>query len=144
VSFPTPLILLLPILLLPPPNKASKRLKIVLLLDAVPLLLSFENIWFRKETSDSLDGKKEDNGKLLNGEEDGDSREENGKSEGEGEGEGEEKEGEESIANGPNNSLNSERLKSLFEFLEKLSILVRPEIELSLFNRELPPMLKDG
>jgi hypothetical protein len=143
VSFPKPLILLLPLLLLPPPNKASKRLKIVLLLDAVPLLLSFENIWFRKETSDSLDGKKEDNGKLLNGEEeDGDSREENGKSEGEGE--GEEKEGEESIANGPNNSLNSERLKSLFEFLEKLSILVRPEIELSLFSRELPPMLKDG
>jgi hypothetical protein len=91
-----------------------------------------------------LDGKKEDNDKLLNEEEeeDGDSREEKGKSEGEGE--GEEKEGEESIANGPNNSLNSERLKSLFEFLEKLSILVRPEIELSLFSRELPPMLKDG
>lgn len=143
MSFPTPLILLLPILLLPPPNKASKRLKIVLLLDAVPLLLAFENIWFRKETSDSLDGKKEDNGKSLNEEEvDGDSREENGKSEGEGE--GEEKEGEESIANGPNNSLNSERLKSPFEFLEKLSILVRPEIELSFFSRELPPMLKDG
>jgi hypothetical protein len=91
-----------------------------------------------------LDGKKEDNGKLLNEEEeeeDGDSREDKGKSEGDGE--GEEKEGEESIANGPNNSLNSERLKSLFEFLEKLSILVRPEIELSLFSRELP-MLKDG
>ena len=143
MSFPTPLILLLPILLLPPPNKASKRLRIVLLLDAVPLLLSFENIWFRKETSDSLDGKKEDNGKLLNEEgeeEDGDSREDKGKSEGE----GEVKEGEESIANGPNNSLNSERLKSLFEFLEKLSILVRPEIELSLFSRELPPMIKDG
>ena len=50
---------------------------------------------------------------------------------------------EESIANGPNNSLNFERLKSLFEFLEKLSILARSEIELSLFSRELP-MLKDG
>ena len=137
VSFPSPLLLLL-LLLLPPPNKASKRLKIVVLLDAVPLLLSFKNIWFRKEVSDSLDGKKEDNGKSLNGEEeeDGDSKEENGEFE-----DGED--GEESIAKGPNNSLNSERLKSLFEFLEKLSILVRPEIELSLFSRELP-MLKDG
>ena len=66
VSFPSPLLLLL---LPTPPNKASKGLKIVVSLDAVPLLLSFKNIWFKKEVPDSLDGKKEDNGKLLNEEE---------------------------------------------------------------------------
>jgi len=108
------------------------------------LLLSFKNIWVKKEVSDLLGGKKEENGESLNEEdgevEEGDSREENGEFEGEGEGEGE---GEASSANGPNNSLNPERLKSPFEFLEKLSILTRPEIELSLFNRELP-MSKDG
>ena len=89
-----------------------------------------------------MGGKKEENGESLNEEEweveEGYSREENGEFEGEGEGEGEA-----SSANGPNNSLNPERLKSPFEFLEKLSILTRPEIELSLFNRELP-MSKDG
>ena len=82
-----------------------------------------------------LDGKK-DNGKSLNEEEEeeeGDSREEKGEFE----------DGEESIANGPNNCLNSERLKSSVEFFEKLSISASPEIELSLFNRELP-MLRDG
>jgi len=87
-----------------------------------------------------LGGKKEENGESLNEEdgevEEGDCREENGEFEGEGEGEA-------SSANGPNNSLNPERLNSPFEFLEKLSILTRPEIELSLFNRELP-MSKDG
>jgi hypothetical protein len=66
--------------------------------------------------------------------EEGDSREEKGECEAEGEA---------SIANGPTNSLNCERLKSPFGFLEKLSKLTRPEIELSLFSRELP-MLKDG
>lgn len=85
---------------------------------------------------------KEENGESLNEEEgevdEGDCREENGEFGGEGEGEGEV-----SSANGPNNSLNPERLKSPFGFLEKLSILTRPEIELSLFNRELP-MSKDG
>lgn len=85
-----------------------------------------------------MDGKKEDNGKLLNEEEreDGDSREEDGEFDWEGE-------REDSIANGPNNSLNFERLNSLFEFFEKLSILARSEIELSLFGRELP-MSKEG
>ena len=80
-------------------------------LDAVPLLLSFNNIWFKKEVSDSLDGKKEENGKSLNEGEDCDPREENDEFEGE---------GEESIAKGPNNFLNSERLKSPFEFLERI------------------------
>ena len=107
-------------------------------LDAVPLLLLFKNIWFKKEVSDSLGGKKEEKGESLNEEdgevEEGDSREENGEFE---------LEGEASSANGPNNSLNPERLNSPFEFLEKLSILTRPEIELSLFNRELP-MSKEG
>jgi len=110
----------------------------VVSLDAVPLLLLFKNIWFKKEVSDSLGGKKEEKGESLNEEdgevEEGDSREENGEFE---------VEGEASSANGPNNSLNPERLKSPFGFLEKLSILTRPEIELSLFNRELP-MSKDG
>jgi hypothetical protein len=86
--------------------------------------------------------KKEENGELLNEEdgevEEGDFREENGEFEGEGEGEGEP-----SNANGPNNSLNPERLKSPFEFLEKLTILTSPEIELSLFNRELPMSKED-
>lgn len=84
--------------------------------------------------------KKEENGESLNEEdgevEEGDFREENGEFEGEGE-------GEPSNANGPNNSLNPERLKSPFEFLEKLSILTSPEIELSLFNRELPMSEED-
>ena len=85
-----------------------------------------------------LDGKMDENGKSLNEEdedwgEDGDSRDEKGEFE----------DWEESIANGPNNCLNSERLKSSVEFFEKLSILASPEIELSLFNRGLP-MLRDG
>ena len=50
---------------------------------------------------------------------------------------------EESIAKGPNNCLNSERLKSPVEFWERLSISANPEIELSLLNRKLP-MLSDG
>lgn len=105
-------------------------------LRAVPLLLSFKNIWFRKEVSVPLDGKKDENGKSLDEEEeeDGDSREEKGELE----------DGEESIANGPNNCLNSERLKpSAVEFFDKLSILASPENELSLFNRE-SPTLRDG
>ena len=56
---------------------------------------------------------------------------------------GEFEDGDESIANGPNNCLNSERLKSSVEFLENLSMSASPEIELSLFNRELP-MLREG
>ena len=55
-----------------PPNMASKGLKIVVSLTAVPLLLSFKNIWFRKEVSDSLDDKKDENGKSLNEEGDED------------------------------------------------------------------------
>ena len=132
------LLLLLPTPKLPPPNKASKGLKTVVSLDVVPLLVLFKNIWFKKEVSDSLDGKKEENGKSLTVEEgeveDGDPREENNVFE--------EEEGEASIANGPNNSLSFERLKSPFEFLEKLSKLARPEVEL-LFIRELS-RLKDG
>jgi hypothetical protein len=104
------------------------------------LLPPFKNIWFKKEVSDSLGGKKEENGESLNEEEGEEEVEEGGSMEENGEFEAE---GEPSSANGPNNSLNPERLKSPFEFLEKLSILTRPEIELSLFNRELP-MSKDG
>jgi hypothetical protein len=89
------------------------------------------------EISESLAGKKEENGKSLNeDEEDDEPREDNGELE-------EGKEGDASIANGPNNSFNSERLNSPFGFLEKLSKLKRPEMELSLFGKELP-RLKDG
>ena len=89
------------------------------------------------EISESLAGKKEENGKSLNeDEEDDEPREDNGELE-------EGKEGDASIANGPNNSFNSERLNSPFGFLEKLSKLKRPEMELSLFGKELP-RFKDG
>ncbi len=82
--------------------------------------------------------KKDENGKSLNEEgedeeDDWDSREENDEFE----------DGDESIANGPNNCLNSERLKSSVEFLGKLRISASPEIELSLFNRELPMLKMD-
>jgi len=107
----------------------------VVSLRAVPLLLLFKNIWFRNEAPDSLDGKKDENGKSLS-EEEGDSNEEKGDDDDEGE-------REESIANGPNNWINSDRLKPPVEFLEKLSNSARPVIELSLFSREFP-ILKDG
>ena len=45
---------------------ASNGLKIVVSLTAVPLLLSFKNIWFRKEVSVPLDNRKDENGKSLN------------------------------------------------------------------------------
>jgi hypothetical protein len=118
-----------------PPNKASKGLKILVSLRAVAFLPSFKNIWFRKEVSVPFDGKKDENGKSLNEEgedEDWDSREENGEFE----------DWDGSIANGPNNCLNSERLKSSVEFFGKLRISASPEIELSLFISEFP-MLKD-